>query len=44
MMGPSALNANDRNGLMKLNEYDFSLLLIASEDFPRMISLRWWMC
>ena len=31
-MGPNALKSEDIIGLMKLNKYDFSLLLIASNS------------
>ena len=39
MMGPNAIKDNDRIGLLKLNQYDFSLLLTTTEDFPLRISL-----
>ena len=38
MMDPNALKGNDRVGLVKLNN-DFSLLLIASEDFPLVVDV-----
>ena len=39
MMDPNLSKGNDRIGLMKLYEYDFTLPLITFKDFPLSISL-----